>query len=108
METITLYHGSVNKIEKMNDNRWGIYFSPSIETANDYIFSQADNKAGEYGFIYKVEINESDIMVTEDIDQLEKSDNVLFCIEDGYYRIDKPSRYNIVEMSSDEISNLLK
>ncbi len=103
-----LYHGSHNKIEKLDDNLWGIYLTNDISIANDYLFSQSDNQIGEYGFIYEVEILESELMPTDDIDQLEKSEGVLFCNEDGYYRIDNPTKYNFRELTIEETNSMLK
>lgn len=99
---ITLYHGSLN--EMIPDNtRWGIYLTDSVEVANMYIVSQADNAIGEYGHIYAVEINEVDIVVTSDIDQLAKSSGVLYSIDENYYRIDLPEQYAFRELSPSEI-----
>lgn len=108
MPNITLYHGSAKKIENFDDNGWGMYFTPSIEIANEYICMQADNATGEYGFIYKVEIDENMVVTTEDIDQLGKCIGVLYSSKENYYRIDCPSKFTIIEMTDNEISQLLK
>lgn len=108
MNTVTLYHGSSKKIENFEDySISGLYFSPSIELAAEYIANQADCAIGDYGFIYKVEISLNDIVITQDIDQLDKCDTVLHSEEENYYRIDCPSKYSIVEMTDNEISELL-
>lgn len=108
MSTITLYHGSAKKIEKFEDyGVSGLYFAPSIELAAEYIANQADNAIGDYGFIYKVEVSISNVVTTEDIDQLIKCDTVLHSEDENYYRIDCPSKYAIAEMSNNEIGELL-
>lgn len=99
MKNITLYHGSAKKIEKFFSNvkGMGLYLSESFDVANDYLMMQSGNELGTYGYIYTVTINESQIEFTNDIDQLEKSDKVLF---DGqYYRIDNCELYNITELN---------
>lgn len=103
----TLYHGSLTKIIPDN-NRWGIYLSESVEIANDYIMIQSDNAVGEYGYVYSVEIDEKDLVFTDDIDQLAKCvPGILYNIEDGYYRIDNPEKYQWNELSYSEIYQLL-
>jgi hypothetical protein len=105
MKTITLYHGTLSKIDKFKDaNNQGLYFTPRLEIANNYIISQNDNKTGLYGFIYKVEVLESDIENIENIDDIGPFKKVQYNKEDNYYRIDYPSLYNIVEMTDKEIS----
>lgn len=106
---ITLYHGSLKKIESFKDDvqAGGLYLTSSIQIANNYIVSQGDDETGEYGYIYKVEVESSEIIETDDIDQAEKTNSVLFSKEEEYYRIDKCSKYSIVEMSCEEISQLI-
>jgi hypothetical protein len=92
----------------MPDNQLGrLYFTPSIEVANGYIISQADNATGSYGHIYKVEIDNKDLIFTDDIDQSALTESVLYCIDDDYYRIDLPEKYNIIELTDNEIFELL-
>lgn len=106
MSSITLYHGSAKKIEKFEDyGLSGLYFTPSIDLASEYIANQANNAIGDYGFIYKVEILTSDIVITDDIDQLSKCEAVLHSEEENYYRIDCSSKFNIMELSDKEIKD---
>jgi hypothetical protein len=86
-----------------DNNHWGIYLTPSIEVANMYIISQAENAIGVYGHIYCAEIDENDIIITDDIDQLAKATGVLYSIDDDYYRIDQPEKYAFKELSPAEI-----
>ena len=102
---ITLYHGSLNKIENFREDK-PMYFSESIEVANDYIMMQNNGEIGEYGFIYKVEISFENIVEVEDIDMNGKIEGVLF--DGSYYRIDFTTKFNIIEMSDSEITEKLR
>lgn len=90
-----LYHGSQKEITNFTDSK-SIYFTDDLNVANDYIFLQGNEELGDYGFIYSIEINESEIQFTEDIDQIEKSKNVLF--DGNYYKIDNITNYKISEV----------
>ena len=99
---ITLYHGSLNELKPCNKLS-RLYLTPSIEVANGYILAQADNMEGKYGHIYSVEIDENELLFTDDIDQSAISDRILYCIDDEYYRIDYPEKYIFTELSDDQI-----
>lgn len=61
---MTLYHGSYKEIE--NFQNAPIWCSNLFDTANNYILAQSEGEAGEFGFIYEVEIDESEIVTVED------------------------------------------
>jgi hypothetical protein len=104
---ITLYHGSFQPMTPDN-GRWGIYLTPHISVANDYIVSQANNATGSYGHIYSIQVDASKLAFTDDIDQLQRHEGyVLYCIDDNYFRIDDPESYEWHELSDEEIDLLL-
>lgn len=106
----TIYHGSLERITEFSDD--GLYFTESIEEACNYIDHQnfifdGGFQAGEsYGYIYAVEVDEGKLIMIEDIDDAKKFKGVVFCEEDNYYRIDKPSQFKIRELSETEIQKL--
>lgn len=61
---MTLYHGSYKQIE--NFKNAPIWCSNLFDTANNYIIAQSEGEEGEFGFIYEVEIDESEIVKVED------------------------------------------
>ena len=106
MNTITLFHGSANKIENFIKGRMqGMYFTENIKEANDYILAQADGKTGSYGFIYKVVIDKSNIELTDDIDNSIYSENIYYSPEETYYRIDNMDKYELIELTEEEIES---
>lgn len=59
-----IYHGSYKKIENFNEAP--IWCSDLFETANNYILCQSEGKEGSFGYMYELEIEESDIVFVED------------------------------------------
>lgn len=59
-----LFHGSYKQIE--NFKNAPIWCSNLFDTANNYILAQSEGEEGEFGFIYEVEIDESEIVTVED------------------------------------------
>ena len=55
-----LYHGSYKKIE--NFQNAPIWCSTLFDTANNYILCQSEGQEGEFGYMYAVEIPESEIV----------------------------------------------
>ena|ERR1700739_1626917 len=103
MGKITLYHGSLTPLVP-NNNRQGIYLTPSLRVANEYLLKQADDATGTYGHIYTIEIDEERLVFTDNIDQRQKCPgHVLYSIDDEYYRIDDPESYNWRELTDEEI-----
>lgn len=104
--TITLYHGTINEIKDIKDDRTqGLYFTPSIKEANDYNVAQNDNASGEYGHIYKVEVPLKDLEITNDIDNAKKGSKVYYSPKETYFRIDNPKNYKVERVDDVEVSN---
>jgi hypothetical protein len=102
--TITLYHGTINEIKDIKDDRTqGLYFTPSVKEANDYNAAQNDNAAGEYGHIYKVTVPLKDLEITSDIDNSKKGSKVWYSPEETYFRIDNPSKYKIERVDDADV-----
>jgi hypothetical protein len=58
-----LYHGSYKEIQKFEKSP--IWCSNLFDTANSYILCQSEGENGEFGYIYEIEINESEIITIQ-------------------------------------------
>lgn len=106
-DMITLFHGSPVRLTPSND-RGRLYFSTFVSVANEYILASNNNEHGAYGFIYSIEVDEKDIVFTDNIDQHERTKGVLYEIDSDYYRIDLPENYQFKELNDKEILGLWK
>lgn len=102
---IRLYHGSYKKIENFKSEP--IWCSNLFDTANNYVLAQSNGESGKFGFVYFIDVDESDICFVEDIDSvdcgdiLNGSDGAIFSAEnesgDRIFCIRDASKYSFQE-----------
>lgn len=108
MEKITLYHGSSNRITKINNNP--MYFTPNIKTAKEYALGL--NDCGEYSkksYIYKIEIDPSEAVIEDDFLYFDgmsmdrEMPDMVYNPESDYYCIKKVNKLQFVESYSNNL-----